>query len=311
MRGMLRFVWLTAPVVMGACDLDEITIVEVEDVVIAEIYVNLAEDPAGNNILALLHRTVGTTGSDDEALRAAQIFVSRTDGLTLELTERPLEACLESLPTVESGVCFLTNSNRARSLRPGDDLKAVVTLEDGGFLFGATRVPSSFQIDVVSATCRLDPDTLLPVVWSSSEGAWAYINETSIQGLPEALIGEGIQVQDDPLNLLGLSISNQDTTIVFPSEFGVFERFDLAQDLAVRLQTGLPSSTVAAVSITAVDGNFVNWVRGSNFNPSGSVRVPSLMGEGTGVFSATVNRRFVVLSGLNFGAIPDCLAPAP
>jgi hypothetical protein len=311
MRRALRFVCLGAPAVLGACDLDEITVVEVENVIIAEIYVNLAEDPAANNVFAFLHRTVGIPGSDDEELRAARIVVSRSDGLTLDLTERPPEACLESLPTIESGVCFLANSNRTRRLRPGDQLEAVVTLADGGTLLGSTRVPSSFEIDGVSPTCRLDPDTLLPVLWSSSEGAWAYINETSIQGLPEALIGEGIQVKDDPLNLLGLSISNQDTTIVFPSEFGVFERFDLAQDLAVRLQTGLPSSAVAAVSITAVDGNFVNWVRGANFNPSGSVRVPSLRGDGTGVFGSTVNRRFVVISGLNLGAIPDCAGPTP
>lgn len=309
MRDVLRLLCLAAPAILGACDLDEITIVEVEDVVIAEIYVNLAEDPAANSVFALLHRTVGTSGSGDDALRAARIVLTRSDGLTLELTENLLESCLESLPTVEWGVCFLASSNRARRLRPGDQLEVVVTFADGGTLLGTTRVPSSFEIDGIPATCRLDPDTLLPVLWSSSEGAWAYINETSIQGLPEALVVEGIRVEEDPLNLLGLSISNQDTTIVFPSEFGIFERFDLAQDLAVRLQRGLPSATVAAVSITAVDGNFVNWVRGANFNPSGSVRVPSLRGDGTGVFGATVNRRFVVISGLDLGAIPECLSP--
>jgi hypothetical protein len=311
MRGGLRFVCLAAPAVLAACDLDEITIVEVEDVIVAEIYVNLAKDPAANNIIAFLHHTVGVPGADDEELRTARIVVSRSDGLTLDLTESPPQACLESLPTVESGVCFLANSGRATNLRPGDQLEAVVTLADGGTLLGSTRVPSSFEIDGVSPTCRLDPDTLLPVLWSSSEGAWAYVNEASIQGLPETLIGEGIEVENDPLNLLGLSISNQDTTIVFPSEFGVFDRFDLAQDLAVRLQRGLPSSAAAVVSITAVDGNFVNWVRGANFNPSGSVRVPSLRGDGTGVFGSTVNRQFVVISGLDLGATPDCAGPTP
>ena len=50
--------------------------------------------------------------------------------------------------------------------------------------------------------CRLDPNTLLPISWSKSEGAWAYFNETSISGLPDALEPEGIIVDDDPLELL-------------------------------------------------------------------------------------------------------------
>ena len=113
---------------------------------------------------------------------------------------------------------------------------------------------------------------------------------------------------ENPLYLLGLSISDQDTTIVFPSEFGVFNRFELDQAVAVRLQQGLPPATVAEVTITAVDRNFVNWARGGNFNPSGQVRVPSLDGDGTGVFAATVKRRFVVISESQ-AAAPPCPQP--
>src|SRR5690606_38046307 len=114
--------------------------------------------------------------------------------------------------------------------------------------------------------------TPFEIHWTSSEGAWAYVNETTITGLADALAPEGIEA-DDPLYLLGLSISGADTTIVFPSEFGVFDRFDLDQDLAVRLQRGLPDGTEAAVSIAAVERNYVNWARGGSFNPSGQVRV--------------------------------------
>ena len=115
--------------------------------------------------------------------------------------------------------------------------------------------------------------------------------------------------EEDPLLLVGLSISEQDTTIVFPSEFGIFDRFDLEQDLSVRLQTGLPNSTTAEVSITAVEGNYVGWARGGNFNPSGQVRVPSLRGDGMGVFGATVSRRFFVFSSDQTSLLPDCLSP--
>ena len=311
MRDVLRFVCLAAPTLLAACDLEEITIVEIVDVVIAEIYVNLAEDPTENEIRAYLHHTVGAPGSGVDELTDALIVVGRSDGLTLDLAVNELDACLDSLPTVGSGVCFLANPAQTPNLRPGDLLEVEVTLADGGTLLGAARVPSSFQIEGISTNCRLDPNTLLPVHWSRSEGAWAYFNETSILGLPDALEPEGIAVEEDPLKLLGLSISEQDTTIVFPSEFGVFDRFDLAQDLATRLQDGLPTSTTAEVSITAVEGNFVNWVRGGNFNPSGQVRVPSLRGDGTGVFAATVSRRFVVVSSDQVIPLPDCPIPNP
>ena len=310
MRDLLRFVCPAALALLVSCDLEEITIIEIEDVVIAEIYVNLAEDPTENEIRAYLHHTVGAPGSGDDELPNALIVVRRPDGLMLDLVENAIDACLEPLPTVGSGVCFLADPAQTPNLNPGDLLEVEVTFADGGTLLGATRVPSPFQVDGISTMCRLDSNTLLPLHWSRSEGAWAYVNEASISGLPEALEPEGIVVEEDPLNLLGLSISDQDTTIVFPSEFGIFDRFDLNQDLASRLQDGLPPSTTAEVSITAVEGNYVNWARGGNFNPSGQVRVPSLRGDGTGVFAATVNRRFVVVS-LDQGPLPDCPIPNP
>ena len=313
MRDRLRLVWLAAPALLAACDLEEITIVEVEDVVIAEIYVNLAEDPTENEIRAYLHHTVNAPGSGGGDLSNALIVVRRPDGLTLTLVENNLDACLDSLPTTGSGVCFLADPAQTPNLSPGDQLEVEITFEDGGTLLGAALVPSSFQIDGMPTTCRLDPNTLLPLGWSGSAGAWAYVNETSISGLTEALEPEGIVVEEDedPLHLLGLSVSAEDTTTVFPSEFGIFDRFDLSHELSTRLQDGLPPSTTAEVSITAVEGNYVNWVRGGNFNPSGQVRVPSLRGDGVGVFGATVSRRFDVVSSDQPSPLPDCPIPDP
>ncbi len=305
MRGWLRLPCLAAAATLGGCDLEEITIVEVEDVVIAEVYVNLFQNPAENEIRAFLHKTVASGSAVDDLL-SARIVVSRSDGLTLELLAAANEGCIDLSEAAEPGACFLADPVQTLDLRPGDILDIVVTFADGGTLMGAARLPSPFEIQRIPSACRLDPDTLLPIYWSTSVGAWAYVNETSIQGLPEALVLEGIQVDDDPLTLLGLSISNQDTLIVFPSEFGVFDRFDLDQDLSVRLQTGLPNSTIAEVSITAVDGNYMNWARGGNFNPSGQVRIPSLRGDGAGVFGATLNRRFVVSISDRASVLPDC-----
>ena len=66
------------------------------------------------------------------------------------------------------------------------------------------------------------------------------------------------------------------------------------------------AGVTAEVSITAVDGNYVNWARGGNFNPSGQVRVPSLSGDGTGVFGTTVGRSFDVLVSNESSGLPAC-----
>lgn len=299
-----------AACVSGACELEEITLVEVEAVVVAEIYVNLASDPERNEVRAFLHRTVGSDTAGLAPLSAARITILRPNGgAALRLAENPLGDCVGSSPEQEVGVCFLADPSETPTLRHGELLEVQVELADGGRLSGATRVPARFELDRLSGNCRLDPNTVMPVRWSRSESAWAYVNETSIRGLPDALRPEGIEVDEDPLYLLGLSISDRDTTIAFPSEFGVFNRFELDQDVAVRLQAGLPAATTAEVTITAVDRNFVNWARGGTFNPSGQVRVPSLQGDGTGVFAATVGRRFVVISERPPHPVDDCPVP--
>ena len=296
-----------ASAVLTACELEEITLVDVEDVVIAEVYVNLTPDPARNEIRAFLHRTVGLANPDVTDLLGAVVTVRRTDGLTFILPNDATERCLESSPVEDPGACFLSNQPETALLGPGDVLEVQIDLVGGGSLDGATRIPGSFTLDGVPETCRIDPDMLMTIEWSRSDGAWAYLNETSIEGLPDALLSEGIRVEEESLYLLGLSVSDDDTEIVFPSEFGVFNRLDLDQQLAVRLQSGLPEGALAEVTITAVDQNYVNWARGGSFNPSGQVRVPSLRGEGSGVFGSTFGHSFnVVASSDSRSPVPVC-----
>lgn len=281
---------------VGGCELEEITVVEVEDVVVAEVYANVAADPADNQVLGFVHRTLvgGDVDAAQAELVASRLTVVRGDGVEIPLQNNPAAECIEEVPETLPVACFLADSIDASRIRAGDLLTLNVELEDGGLLEGTTRVPGEFELSSIPGRCRLAPDALMPIEWSSSNGAWAYVNETAILGLPDALEDEGIDVADDPLYLLGLSISDSDTTITFPSEFGVFNRFELDQDLAVRLQRGLPSATSAEVTVTAVDRNYVNWARGGNFNPSGQVRVPSLRGDGAGVLGSTVMRRIIV-----------------
>ncbi len=296
---------VTALVLTG-CELEEINVVEVQEVVIAEIYVNLAEDPADNIASALLHRTVGLPDREFQDLTDAVVTMRRSDGYTFVLNGEPTEDCIESTPEIDPGACF-TATTAVASIQPGDLLEVRVDLPGGGVIEGAARLPGGFRLRGIGASCRIAPNSLLEIGWTRAETAWAYVNETSIKGLPEALRSEGIQVEDDPLYLLGLSISDEDTSITFPSQFGLFNRFDLDQRLAVRLQRGLPTGSWAEVTITAVDRNYVNWARGGNFNPSGQVRVPSLRGDGTGVFGATVGRRFEVFATTNpESGLPVC-----
>jgi hypothetical protein len=292
----------------SACELEEISVIDFVDVVVAEVYVILGDAPGQHRVRALLHGTAAGGTTDSETFDDALVRITRSDGFTLDLALDVLTECVDSVPEGASGSCFV-DGGQAAGLAPGDALDLSVVLGDGRTLLAAARIPGDFQLGGIAASCRLEPESLLPLSWSRSDGAWAYVNETSIAGLPAALAPEGIDVEDDPLYLLGLSISAADTTVVFPSEFGVFDRFDLDQDLALRLQQGLPDGTDALVSVTAVERNYTNWVRGGSFNPSGQVRVASVRGDGTGVFGAAVVREFSVVSSGTPGGPPDCPIP--
>ena len=296
-----------APLLAG-CELQEVTVVEVADVVVVEAYALVrlpapgtgSFDPGG--LWAFVSRTVGAT--DDLSVPGARVEVERDDGTVFALAEAPLENCVREAAAPRPGTCY-DAGDAASMLGPGDALSLRVELPDGRVLEGETQLPGRFTVEGDPLACRVPGDTPYEIRWSRSEGAQAYVNETRIQNLDIALAEEGIEAPAN-LYLLGLSISDADTTIVFPGEFGVFQRFDLDQALAVRLQSGLPSGAQAHVGISAADRNYVNWARGGNFNPSGQVRVPSVRGDGTGVFGSIVTRRFQVFAGDIDPTAPPC-----
>ncbi len=294
---------------LGACELEEVVIVEPRDVVVAEAYLQLSvpDDPSPplDRLTVFLHRTLGP-GGESRPVEGARVQVSRRrDGRTVELAPMGLARCVASTPVEGTGTCYWAPPE-AVGFEPGDTLELRVDLADGGRLESLSVVPGAFEVlggslrlpDGAGRTCALPGGGPLPLSWSRSEGAWAYVTETVIRGLTEALAPRGIEVEpeNDPLYLLGLAVSAEDTTIVFPGEFGLFDRFELDRDVAVALQEGLPPPARAEVTVTAVDRNYVNWVRGGNFNPSGQVRVPSVRGAGTGVFGTAVVRGFGVIA---------------
>ncbi len=314
-RGALRAAPALALLAASACELQEVTLVEARDVVVAEVYVELGLPGNGDRATAFLHRTLeGATGSS-RPVPGATVIISRADGSSVEMGETDLEACVRTTPIGASGTCYWAATGVAGRIQPGDTLDLEIGLEDGGVLRGSTVVPGDFGLLTPPPPyagdppgCLQRPSTPLELRWTRSEGAWAYVNETLIFGLRAALEPKGIPVESDPLYLLGVSISARDTAIVFPGEFGVFNRFELDQGLALELQKGLPDGTDARVTISAADRNYVNWIRGGNFNPSGQVRIPSVRGDGTGVFGSAVTqtvRVFTTTGGVAAG-LPAC-----
>jgi hypothetical protein len=273
--------------------------------VVAEAFVTIGDTPNQNAVWVFVHGSSAGAEPSSASFDDAVVTVIDPAGAQHVLSRTAAVVCAVSRPPTASGSCFSASVQVASSIQAGDRLSLQIVLGDGRRLDGTTRVPGAFTVNGVLPECRLPPDVLFPLAWTRSDGAWAYVSEALLLGLPFALSKEGIQAEDS-LALTGLSISESDTTVVFPSELGVFDRFDLDRDLAVRLQRGLPDGAWADLAITATDRNYVNWVRGGSFNPSGTVRVGSLVGDGSGVFASVVTRRFRIYSSSDPNTSPVC-----
>lgn len=298
--------WVVAALLPLACELEEVSLTEPENVLVAEVYMKVGDGT--DEISAFLHWTLGGEGASD--LDESNVRLERSDGSGVSLFRTEKAECLapEGV-TVIGGACFLPPPMTDGVFRPGDRVTIEITTSDGKSLRGGMVLPGDFALGhpVVESVCALPPGIPLEFLWSRSEGAWAYTGEALIWGLRDALAPEGIELEDDSVTLVGISISETDTTMVFPQEFGVFDRFDLDRELALALQEGFPLGAEADVVIAALERNYVNWVRGGSFNPSGLVRVPSLRGDGVGVLGGVV-RKIVRVVGANPGAgIPSCL----
>ena len=290
----------------AGCSIQETLIVELEDLVVAEVHVEIGGALlGGNRVMAFLHRTLGTS------VPSAGVVITRGGTSSVELQEADQDACYQDRRT--RGTCYVASQEVADKFQPGEQLELTIELSDGRTLRSATTIPGEFTLTGIEdgSRCLLPVDTPLTVQWSRSNDTWAYISETLIVGLENSLSGAVASVNEaDSLWLLGLSLSASDTTIVFPTEFGIFQRFDLDAEIAAQLQKGLTPGTRASVTVTAANRNYANWARGGNFNPSGRVSIPSVTGDGTGVFGASVTRTFeMVVNPDSSGAayeLPAC-----
>lgn len=289
----------------ASCELSEVVTASADDVVVAEVYLRTDGGPQ----TAWLHRTLQP---DDESTRVpnARVEVTRaSNGAVLEYEAAPDSICIvapREFRTDHLGSCYTSVANPHFNVVPGERYDLRITLADGGEMTSVTRVPGDFEIRSPAAPiCTLPPATLLELEWTTSEGAWVYAAETHLYGLRRALADREIFIDHEPLRLFGLSVSSSDTTIMFPSEFGLFDRFneDLTLALAA-IQPGLPPEVHADVVVAAADRNYVNWERGGTFNPSGLVRIASIRGAGTGAFGSLVIKTLEIYIGED--GLPSC-----
>ena len=305
-RIVVRIALLAAMTALGptACELSDITLAEPADLLVVEVVLK-----AGDTIqTAFLHRTVSAAGG-------ARIFDAtvtvREDGGGPPMS---FEADADSLclfpapptPPFPAGTCYVARG-RTALVRPGIRYTLEVALPDGRRLTGSTRVPGEFALVRPAAPCRLPAGTGIDLAWTRAAGASVYIGETRMDHLVAALRAAGVEIEraDTPVDLLGLAIGSADTTMAFPGEFGLFDRADPElHAILLAIRPGLPPGVRADIAIAAADRNYVNWVRGGAFNPSGTVRVPSLHGDGTGVIGSLVIRRTAIDTG--DADLPSC-----
>jgi hypothetical protein len=283
----------------GGCVLADVTVAEGGDLLVVEAVLRAGAPRQA----VMLHRSLTDLRVRGEP--GARVVVADSAGTEFVFVEADLQYCIADTGsfgrfTLEAS-CYL--SPESLWVRPGALYRLEVTSTRGERLRSVTRVPGDFQLQRLPAEtgapdgatptmhrCYLDALTPLPLAWSPAAGAWSYIAVMRVTGLREVLAGSGIADVPDPLELTGLSISERDTAIVVPAHFGVFERGRFELELLQLLQLGFPPNVTALVFVAAVDRNYVNAVRGGSFNPSGSVRVSSVVGDGVGTFGSLVVR---------------------
>ena len=306
-----------AAMVLAGCTIADVTVPPSDDRLVVEAV--LRTDFLRQAIL--LHRSVREQTSVGEP--GAQVVVTGPGGREIIFTETSEPCATISQAHLDSEVavgvtCYATTVQQGRWVEPGATYDLRVTTTRGEVAVARTTVAGAFRVNGIRTSdavepgtpppaCSLPATTPLPLSWTPSAGAWGYLAPLTIFGLSAALPPS--YDPPDPLELVGVSVSTSDTTIVLQAEFGVFDRFDYNQELLRVLQAGLPDRTAARVVVAAADRNYINGVRGGTFNPSGQVRISSIVGDGVGVFGSLTPLSFDIYAGTAPDGIPSCLQP--
>ena len=305
------WVLLLLAALSAGCDLGEITEAEGEDLLVVESHLQAARATQ----TVLLHRALRDGRMHAEP--GARVTISGPDGVAVPLQESPFERCavaprvdpLEDWYTIHA-TCYSTATEDDLVVLPGATYELEVHTVRGEHVRGRTTVPGAFRgiRPAIPASqpfpvCGLPPMQNLELMWGQSAGASSYLATVRINGLAAALSDTDI-IAPNSIELTGLAISRTDTTLVLPAEFGLFEIADLDDRLLILLQEGFPSGVSAHLRVIAADRNYVNGVRGGNFNPSGPVRISSVVGDGIGVFGSYVPRELFIVVEQDFTLTP-------
>jgi hypothetical protein len=294
---MIKTMLATAAVLLSGCTIADVAVAPGEDRLVVEAV--LRTDTHTQQIL--LHRAV--QGAVAQGEPGAQVVVTRGDGLQAAFQEAPPASCYSIDPAYADaddpieirGTCYQATFSYHNWVVPGHTYDLTVRTTRGEVARGRTTIPGMFTIkgmivsdwqELPRIPCMLPPSTPLLLTWTQSAGAWGYISPLRIHGL-RTVLPDSFGARD-PLQLIGVSVSARDTSLLLPGEFGVFDRFSYNQNLLRLLQGGLPRGVMARVVVAAADRNYINGVRGGAFNPSGPIRISSIVGDGVGVFGSLV-----------------------
>lgn len=294
----------------GGCTLGEVTATEGGDVLVVESHL----EAGGARQAVLLHRSL--QGELVRGEPGAIVTITGPDGDVIPLGQLPLEFCAGAVSPeltdslAVAATCYATDFVDRGRVRPGETYELEVVTRGGERVRGRTTVPGQFAFRAPPAqgefsACTLPQGTNLPLVWTRAKGAWSYLATMEVMGLRAALEGTGIEAPER-LELTGLAISESDTTLVIPADFGLFELGNVATELLVYLQQGFPPGVSVRLRLAALDRNYVNAIRGGSFNPSGPIRLSTVVGDGVGVFGSYVaHDLFIVIESTS--PLPDCL----
>lgn len=278
--------WAVVPVLffMGGCEVDW-TALE-DGLVVATVTLVLTSDPAdsswvGTDALAVLVRD----SAEYSRVPGASVRITGESGKSLQLLEVPYNEAIcqsDSTGLMDVGTCYKASKPSAY-FAPGEELSLEIITPEGSKLNGASTVPRNSLPGHLSASdgrCRLEPETSYRFVWLFAEGVWAHVMEAKLDGLPLSLwdYANPLYLRTSWMPAIGAARK------VFPRvlvEGGV--RMN-ARKAARRLETGLPWGVTAELAAAAVDRNWANWIRPGRYNPNGEVRIPSVFGDGTGMF---------------------------
>ncbi|HEX8361223.1 MAG TPA: DUF4249 family protein [Longimicrobium sp.] len=297
MYPLYRFLPLL-PALLAGCTLTDVTIPASEEVVAVEAVLRTDADVQ----TVVMHSSLD--GRDVRGVEGAKVTVTG-NGRTHTFQQGGTEcyhysaAYFRERPGSVGATCYQSAREDGLWVAPGAEYRLRVEMADGRVIQGRTRVPGTFALNGLpfvrtqrmrgTAECAIPPGTLQRISWTRSDSAFSYVSPIRMFGIREALARGGADVEiPDPLELVGLAVSQEDTDILLPSEYGVFERFQYDNEALAALQQGFPEGVLVELITASMDRNYLNAVRGGQFNPSGPVRISSVAGDGVGVFGSLV-----------------------